>query len=396
MKLRALVLGTLLTAMFGGLASGASHPDQTIDVIVLSRHQPLRVRLLEGACRLASGRLRGAIRTLAANEERVQACNKTCVDLKEVKLSCASALVLKAPELPARTYGRSLIARAQSGRLRLIATVPVERYIEGVVRSELAAAPQAARRAQAIVARTYAQYAIEHPRHDDAPVCDLTHCQVFRTVLPKKDPQLKTTQGQVLVDAEGQTSPVFYHSTCGGETIAANRVWPRLSSGALRGVKDVRPNGTPWCAQSPHYRWRFETTSQRLSRALSPLTKRAMHGPSLSLTALDSQGLRWRLEDHRERVEVSGVRLHRHLGKRLGWGRIKSFRFQAERAAGRMILRGHGLGHGVGLCQEGAKARAAAGQTTQEILKAYFPGLKRSKPRASTPARSAPPAPKSP
>ena len=38
-------------------------------------------------------------------------------------------------------------------------------------------------------------------------------------------------------------------------------------------------------------------------------------------------------------------------------------------------LRGHGMGHGVGLCQTGAAARARAGQTASQLLEAYFPQL---------------------
>ena len=34
---------------------------------------------------------------------------------------------------------------------------------------------------------------------------------------------------------------------------------------------------------------------------------------------------------------------------------------------------GHGWGHGVGLCQWGARGRAQAGQTYKDILKAYYP-----------------------
>ena len=34
---------------------------------------------------------------------------------------------------------------------------------------------------------------------------------------------------------------------------------------------------------------------------------------------------------------------------------------------------GRGWGHGVGLCQWGAKGRAAAGQSYSQILQAYYP-----------------------
>jgi stage II sporulation protein D len=39
-----------------------------------------------------------------------------------------------------------------------------------------------------------------------------------------------------------------------------------------------------------------------------------------------------------------------------------------------IVLRGRGNGHGVGLCQWGAIARARAGADFRAILKAYYPG----------------------
>ena len=40
----------------------------------------------------------------------------------------------------------------------------------------------------------------------------------------------------------------------------------------------------------------------------------------------------------------------------------------------RVVLRGNGYGHGVGMCQWGAIGRARAGQTARAILAAYYPG----------------------
>jgi SpoIID/LytB domain protein len=40
----------------------------------------------------------------------------------------------------------------------------------------------------------------------------------------------------------------------------------------------------------------------------------------------------------------------------------------------KVILHGHGWGHGVGLCQIGAAVMAASGKTYREILSFYYPG----------------------
>ena len=39
-----------------------------------------------------------------------------------------------------------------------------------------------------------------------------------------------------------------------------------------------------------------------------------------------------------------------------------------------LVVEGRGSGHGVGLCQWGARGWAEAGATWQEILQRYYPG----------------------
>jgi len=40
----------------------------------------------------------------------------------------------------------------------------------------------------------------------------------------------------------------------------------------------------------------------------------------------------------------------------------------------KVVLRGKGYGHGIGMCQHGALARAKAGQDFRAILAHYYPG----------------------
>jgi stage II sporulation protein D len=71
---------------------------------------------------------------------------------------------------------------------------------------------------------------------------------------------------------------------------------------------------------------------------------------------------------------MTGEEFHILLGRKLGWGRVKSARFTVRQVPGGWLFQGRGLGHGVGMCQWGANARAQAGQTMAEILSHYFPG----------------------
>jgi stage II sporulation protein D len=40
----------------------------------------------------------------------------------------------------------------------------------------------------------------------------------------------------------------------------------------------------------------------------------------------------------------------------------------------RLVVKGNGYGHGIGMCQWGAIGRARAGQSARAILATYYPG----------------------
>jgi stage II sporulation protein D len=52
---------------------------------------------------------------------------------------------------------------------------------------------------------------------------------------------------------------------------------------------------------------------------------------------------------------------------------VPSNTFRSRQDGEEMILEGTGQGHGIGLCQRGAKAMADEGGTFREILDHYFP-----------------------
>jgi stage II sporulation protein D len=71
---------------------------------------------------------------------------------------------------------------------------------------------------------------------------------------------------------------------------------------------------------------------------------------------------------------VRGEEFRAVVSRRLGARSLRSSRFEVRREGERFVFDGRGFGHGVGLCQRGAVARARAGQTASQILSFYFPG----------------------
>ncbi|HXK65524.1 MAG TPA: hypothetical protein PK348_04595, partial [Spirochaetota bacterium] len=56
--------------------------------------------------------------------------------------------------------------------------------------------------------------------------------------------------------------------------------------------------------------------------------------------------------------------------------KIKSLYFEAKQTRTGLILTGHGWGHGVGMCQWGAKEMAQQGMRFDQILKFYYKGIR--------------------
>ena len=86
-----------------------------------------------------------------------------------------------------------------------------------------------------------------------------------------------------------------------------------------------------------------------------------------------------RLDEAREKyAEV--VERHQRRASRiarsaaLGVRALPSTRFELTRAGSGWRATGSGFGHGVGLCQAGALARARRGSSAAEILGFYYPG----------------------
>lgn len=58
--------------------------------------------------------------------------------------------------------------------------------------------------------------------------------------------------------------------------------------------------------------------------------------------------------------------------RELGWSTIPSNNFITKKEGGHIVVEGTGQGHGIGLCQSGAKPMAAQGADFRQILSHYY------------------------
>ncbi|MGO9831284.1 MAG: SpoIID/LytB domain-containing protein [Myxococcaceae bacterium] len=276
---------------------------------------------------------------------------------------------LGVPGQPPQRYRGALSVRAVNAELALVVTLPLERYVAEVVAAEtLPGTPEQALRAQAVVARSF--FLAQGPRHADADVCDLAHCQLLRgsgtPAAHRRAARAATvsTAGQVLVLPDGRIAETPFHAACGGYTGEPEEVFASAVTGAAA-VADTGCPSQPWEVVVPWGTFRA---------ALGPLLGAAANlSPEELHTQLGKGGYVIRVSGPPTWRSASGDAVARALDRALGWGAVRSGRFHFLLEEGGVRVAGTGLGHGLGLCQAGAARRAARGEAYPEILQHYFP-----------------------
>ncbi len=280
----------------------------------------------------------------------------------------------------------------------VINELDLEKYLDGLVNGEFNSRwSEEAIAAQVIAARTYALYQIREARRRGKPY-DLESTirdQVYggtgdEDYLASR--AVSRTRGMILTDRK-KTDPIkaFYHSTCGGRTELPAQVWGRenASIGTHKRVE------CPFCMSSPRFRWDFVMTESEIKRAiLDGVEERGVPDgwPSdwknvVARWQLDQLNLRTHDVDRVSEVELvfsNGAffapkkQVLKASGPRFrGWvgvERIRSTIFDLQKTSDRRwVVSGRGYGHGVGLCQWGAKVMGERGYKSQRILSHYYP-----------------------
>ena len=108
-----------------------------------------------------------------------------------------------------------------------ILSLPMEEYLRGVVPAEMPALwPMQALKAQAIAARTYATYAINHRNHKQTDIGATTATQVYNPdmIHDRSDQAIRETAGMLILH-QRQPIQAFYSANCGGITKSNQLVW---------------------------------------------------------------------------------------------------------------------------------------------------------------------------
>ena len=260
---------------------------------------------------------------------------------------------------------------------------PLEQYVRGAVLPELTPAAVDAAivsrllDVQTIVARTFAVAHLGRHRRDGYDLCSTTHCQLYdpgRAAASRwahaANESASRTAGTVLWFGASAASALF-HADCGGHTSAAAEVWGGGAHPYLKAIPDDGP------AAAAHTRWSYEVEARQLAAAVNddPRTRVGRDLSAIRIVQRD-QGGRAALVLLRGAREplVRGEELRSVLTRRFGPRSIRSTRFEVRRSGSTFVFTGQGYGHGVGLCQAGARARIRAGARPEQVLATYYPG----------------------
>jgi stage II sporulation protein D (peptidoglycan lytic transglycosylase) len=259
------------------------------------------------------------------------------------------------------------------GWLIVVDELPIEDYLIGLLGSELFPNwPSETMKAQSVAARTYAMTRINGARRANPPkefdIVSSVLAQVYHGA-HRENPRLAAavlaTRGEVL-KRNGRIFPSYYHSCCGGRTEHASNVWP--GSAGPPTVSDK------YCATSPRRVWQLKMSVTELSNILS---RNGLTEGEISTIATTP------MEDS-PRVDMliiedaSGLKMIKatRVRKAVGYEKLRSTWFDIKLTNGTVTFDGRGFGHGVGMCQWGAKGMADAGKNYREILKHYYQDAK--------------------
>ncbi len=255
------------------------------------------------------------------------------------------------------------------GKIQVVNVLKMHEYLYGVLPSEIMSGwPEEVLKAQAVAARTYAYY---HLIKNNSTYFDLDATSNFQVY---KGKAVETEATNKAVDATSgiimtyNNKPIlaYFHSTCGGKTTDDKYVWHGEDLPYLTSVV------CPYCKNSPNYSWQVELTLNEIYEALTKRYKTVGKIKAITLGREDARVTVVKIEHDNGIIRMSGNDFRLMFDAK----KIKSLYFVAKQTPNGLIITGHGWGHGVGMCQWGAKEMAQQGMRFDRILMFYYKGIR--------------------
>ena len=269
---------------------------------------------------------------------------------------------------------------ASGSKLTAIETLPMEDYLLGVVGEEMFKSWHIeALKAQAVIARSFAYSKISTKK--DYDLTATTADQVYKCPgIPNENVKKAVQQTKrTVLTFNNKILMAYFHSYCGGATETPANVWEGFKNGKIEVPAPYKKlKKDPFCkktAPDSLKNWSFDIsrdTALSLANKSNPyaekvkkikIGKKSKNGRPLYLTAYTDEG--------QAEIDLAALR------NKIGATKMKStFITSIQKTDDGWTISGKGYGHGIGLCQYGAKGMADSGKTYKQILKYYYPGAK--------------------
>src|SRR5438128_5828998 len=304
----------------------------------------------------------------------------------------SSCVTTVQPILHARYPGTIEIGKDPDGSLFVIGVLPFEDYLKGIAEVPRTW-PLAALEAQVVAARSYALANLAYPDPTGSrlgyELCTTDACQVYRGLGVSDGPYgdrwvkaVDATTSQVLL-YNGRPADTVYFSTSKGTTVGNDKVFGSAPLPYLRPVKEHDDGASPvshWTVTLPFGdvarflraggRWGSGSVTSVTRDGDNVVVKGGGRSDTLARSDFRSSINAWAhcLDPARyPTFTSSGYRLPQTVPSK--W-------FSTSNSGSSVVLTGRGWGHGVGMVQWGAYGKALRGVSYQDILGAYYGGLR--------------------
>ncbi len=271
-------------------------------------------------------------------------------------------------------YRGEFLLLNREGRVLVINELPLDEYLYGVIKKEIAPGwPLAPVKAQTVAARSFALYYLQRNREEPYDLGATWLSQVYGGKDAETEQVLEAvrrTRGEVLV-YRGRVVPGYFHANSGGYIETAEDIWEGTRT------EYIEPGPDTWSLQAQHAFWQEEISRPEINKALS-----AEGLPGID--RLDSLKITRRLPSGR-----ASKFSYRCRDGRIHTVRADKFRLalgpeylrstwidEIEPISGGIRFSGKGWGHGIGMSQWGAYRMGEMGRDYREILEFYYSNAK--------------------
>ncbi len=264
-----------------------------------------------------------------------------------------------------RAYFGGLRILPKTNELYIINRVNLEHYVAGVVESEAGHVSELEfYKAQAILARTFAIRNMNKHRADGYNLKDDVTSQVYfsKAHYANKDLILKAvraTKDTVLVTLDCDPVLSVFHANSGGFTVNSEDVW-------LQAVPELRSREDSFSIGVGSYTWERRIDAEQFFSYFARMFD-VKNDEQLQKALLNFDQ-----EERQTHFKYDGKRLK--LTKVRHDFRLRSTFFSVDLEGDKVVLKGKGYGHGVGLAQDGAIEMSKQGYAYPSILRHYFTG----------------------